>query len=121
MQFVFLKGENMTTDALNILCEKLGVTSEYLVNELARYSITMDWIGIIIGAFLLIITTISCIVFKDKLGRLIDLSDWGIPIIIIIVIIYTSTLIILPCCIVDLIGWYVSPVSCAIKCISSCF
>ena len=50
-------------EIIDKLCEKFGVTADYLVNEFAKQSITMDWIGIIFWGVLSIITTILCIVF----------------------------------------------------------
>ena len=51
-------------EIINKLCEKFGVTTEYLVSELARHSITMDWIGIIFWCGLSIIITVLFITFK---------------------------------------------------------
>ena len=108
-------------ETINKLCEKLGVTVDYLVNELARQSITLDWIGIFFWSVLSIIATVLCIAFKDRLEDLFDFDTLWTLIIIIPVLIYIATLIVVPCCVMDLISWHISPVAAAIKYIGSCF
>lgn len=108
-------------EIIDKLCEKFGVTADYLVSELAKQSITMDWIGIIFWGVLSIITTILCIVFKDRLEDLFDFGTLWTLLIVIPIIIYVVTLIVIPCCVMDLISWHISPVAAAIKYIGSCF
>ena len=108
-------------EIIDKLCEKFGVTADYLVSELAKQSITMDWIGIIFWSVLLIITTILCIAFKDRLEDLFDFDTLWTLLIVIPIIIYIVTLVAIPCCVMDLISWYISPVAVAIKYIGSCF
>lgn len=108
-------------EIIDKLCEKFGVTADYLVSELAKQSITMDWIGIIFWSILSIITTILCIVFKDRLEDLFDFGTLWTLLIVIPIIIYIVTLVAIPCCVMDLISWYISPVAVAIKYIGSCF
>ncbi len=108
-------------EIINKLCEKFGVTADYLVSELAKQSITMDWIGIIFWGVLSIITTILCIVFKDRLEDLFDFGTLWTLLIVIPIIIYVVTLVAIPCCVMDLISWHISPVAAAIKYIGSCF
>ena len=108
-------------EIIDKLCEKFGVTADYLVSELAKQSITMDWIGIIFWGVLSIITTILCIVFKDRLEDLFDFGTLWTLLIVIPIIIYVVTLVAIPCCVIDLINWHISPVAAAIKYIGSCF
>lgn len=108
-------------EIIDKLCEKLGVTADYLVSELAKQSITMDWIGIIFWGVLSIITTILCIVFKDRLEDLFDFGTLWTLLIVIPIIIYVVTLVAIPCCVMDLISWHISPVAATIKYIGSCF
>ena len=108
-------------EIIDKLCEKFGVTADYLVSELARHSITMDWIGIIFWSALSIIITVICIAFKDRLEDLFDFDTLWTLVIIIPVLIYIATLIVVPCCVMDLISWHISPVASAIKYIGSCF
>lgn len=108
-------------EIIDKLCEKFGVTADYLVSELAKQSITMDWIGIIFWSVLSIITTILCIAFKDRLEDLFDFDTLRTLLIVIPIIIYIVTLVAIPCCVMDLISWYISPVAVAIKYIGSCF
>ena len=91
-------------EIIDKLCEKFGVTADYLVSELAKQSITMDWIGIIFWGVLSIITTILCIVFKDRLEDLFDFSTLWTVLIVIPIIIYIATLVAVPYCILDLIS-----------------
>lgn len=108
-------------EIIDKLCEKFGVTADYLISELAKQSITMDWIGIIFWGVLSIIITILCIVFKDRLENLFDFDTLWTLLIVIPIIIYVVTLVAIPCCVMDLISWHISPVAAAIKYIGSCF
>ena len=108
-------------EVIEKLCEKLGVTGEYFISELARQSITMDWIEIFFWIGLSIIITIICIILKDKLEDLFDLDSlWSLTLIVPIVI-YFVTLIAVPLCVIDLISWHISPIASAIKYIGNCF
>lgn len=108
-------------EIINKLCEKLGVTSEYLISELAKQSITLDWIGIFFWGGLSIITTAICIIFKNKLKDLFDFKNLWTLTIVIPIMIYVVTLVAIPCCVMDLISWHISPVATAIKYISNYF
>ena len=108
-------------EIINKLCEKFGVTADYLVSELAKQSITMDWIGIIFWGGLSIVTTILCIIFKDKLEDLLDFNGLWTLIVAIPIIIYIVTIVIVPYCVMDLISWHISPIASAIRYIGNCF
>lgn len=108
-------------EMINKLCERLGVTADYLVNELAKQSMTLDWIGIIFWSVLSIITTILCIVFKDRLEDLFDFGTLWTLLIVIPIIIYVVTLVAIPWCVMDLISWHISPIASAIRYIGNCF
>ena len=108
-------------EIIDKLCEKFGVTADYLICELARHNITMDWIGIIFWGVLSIITTILCIVFKDRLEDLFDFDTLWTLLIVIPILIYVVTLVAIPYCVIDLISWHISPIAAAIKYIGNCF
>ncbi len=108
-------------ETINKLCERLGVTADYLVNELAKQSMTLDWIGIIFWSVLSIIITVLCIAFKDKLENLLDFSTLWTLIIAIPIIIYIIALVAIPYCVIDLISWHISPIANAIRYIGNCF
>ena len=108
-------------EIIDKLCERFGVTADYLVSELAKQSITMDWIGIIFWGVLSIITTILCIVFKDRLEDLFDFDTLWTLLIVIPILIYVVTLVAIPYCVIDLISWHISPIAAAIKYIGNCF
>ena len=108
-------------ETINKLCEKLGVTADYLISELARQAITLDWIGIIFWLVLSILVTIICIIFKDKIEDLFCFDSLWTLLIVIPIIIYIITLVAVPFCVLDLISWHISPVASAIKYINNCF
>ncbi len=108
-------------EIIDKLCEKFGVTADYLVSELAKQSITMDWIGIFLWVGLSVLVTIICVIFIDKIEDLLVFNSIASLIIVIPILIYLVTLIIIPCCVMDLISWHISPVASAIKYISNYF
>ena len=108
-------------EVINQLCEKLGVTVDHLISELAKQSMILDWIGIIFWLVLSILVTILCIIFKDKIEDLFRFDSLWTLIIVIPIIIYIITLVAVPFCVMDLISWHISPVAAAIKYIGSCF
>ncbi len=108
-------------EIINKLCEKFGVTADYLVSELAKQSIIMDWIGIIFWLVLSITVTVICIIFKDKIKDLYDFGSLWSLLIVIPILIYIVTLITVPYCVMNLISWHISPVASTIKYIGNCF
>lgn len=98
--------------AIEKLCEKFGVTANYLVNELCRYYTTMDKITLVAWGCVLILTSIV-IVIGYKKGWFDDIWDsWkSIVLFIVILTIGVSAIIFIPYAIIDLVGWHVSPVS----------
>ena len=99
-------------EAINKLCEKFGVTANYLVNELCRYYTTMDKISLVVWGCILILTSLVIVVGCKK-GWFDDIWDsWkSIVLFIVILIIGVCIIIFIPYAIVDLVGWHVSPVS----------
>ena len=99
-------------EAINKLCEKFGVTANYLVNELCRYYTTMDKISLVVWGCILILTSLATVVGYKK-GWFDDIWDsWkSIVLFIVILIIGVCIIIFIPYAIVDLVGWHVSPVS----------
>ena len=99
-------------EAINKLCEKFGVTANYLVNELCRYYTTMDKISLVVWGCILILTSLATVVGCKK-GWFDDIWDsWkSIVLFIVILIIGVCIIIFIPYAIVDLVGWHVSPVS----------
>ena len=92
----------MTEEVIEKLCEKFGVTTDHLISELAKQSITLDWIGIIFWIGLSIIATVLCIIFKDKLKDLFNNSGFCELIFLIPIAIYIITLVVIPFFIIDL-------------------
>ena len=96
---------------LEILCEKLGVTIDNLVNELYRYNTTLCYITLIFWTLAVIITIILTIIFKPKWEEAIKKNDWYTLLIIIPIVIGLFAVIEIPLVISDLIKWYISPIS----------
>ena len=96
---------------LEILCEKLGVTIDNLVNELYRYNTTLCYITLIFWTLAVIITVILTIIFKPKWEEAIKKNDWYTLLIIIPIVIGLFAIIEIPLVISDLIKWHISPIS----------
>lgn len=99
-------------ETINKLCEKFGVTANYLVNELCRYYTTMDKISLVVWGCILILTSLATVVGCKK-GWFDDIWDsWkSIVLLIVFFTIGVCVIIFIPYAIVDLVGWHVSPVS----------
>lgn len=100
---------------LEILCEKLGVTADTLISEMYRHSVMMDCIGLVFWTVAVIVTIILMIKFKSKWIAAVEENDWYALLLVIPIIIGLIAVITIPMVIVDLIGWYVSPLAQAIK------
>lgn len=97
-------------EIINKLCEKFGVTANYLVDELYRYYTTMDKISLAFWIIALILAVIILVICSKK--EWLNLDTWrGIILIIVIGVILVLGIIITPYMIVDLVGWHVSPIS----------
>ena len=96
---------------LEILCEKLGVTIDSLVNELYRYHITLCYTILIFGALAIIITVILTIIFKPKWEEAIKKNDWYMLLICIPIVVGLLAIASIPSAIIDLIKWHISPIS----------
>lgn len=96
---------------LEILCEKLGVTVDALVNELYRYNTTLCYITLIFWTLAVIITVILTIIFKSKWEELIKKNDWYMLLICIPIVIGLFAIIEIPSAISDLMKWHISPIS----------
>lgn len=101
--------------ALEILCEKLNVTADTLISEMYRHSVMLDYIGLVFWTVAVIVTIILMIKFKSKWIALVEENDWYTLLIIIPIVIGIFAIILIPSMIVDLIGWYISPMAQAIK------
>lgn len=97
------------------LCEKLNVTADTLISEMYRHSVMLDYIGLVFWTVAAIVTIILMIKFKSKWVALVEENDWYALLIIIPIIIGIFAVILIPSMIVDLIGWYISPMAQAIK------
>ena len=99
-------------EVINKLCEKFGVTANYLVDELCRYYTTMDKITLVAWGCILILTSLVIVIGHRK-GWFDDIWDsWkSIILFIVILVIGVSAIIFIPYAIIDLVGWHVSPVS----------
>lgn len=96
---------------LEILCEKLGVTVDALVNELYRYNTTLCYITLIFWTLAVIITVVLTIIFKPKWEEAIKKNDWYALLIVIPIVIGLCAVIEIPLAISDLIKWHISPIS----------
>lgn len=102
----------MGEQTIEKLCEKFGVTANYLVDELCRYYTTMDKITIVVWGCILILTSLAVVVGyrKDWFDDIWD--SWkSIVLFIVVLIIGVSAIIFIPYAIVDLVGWHLSPIS----------
>lgn len=100
---------------LEILCEKLGVTADTLISEMYRHSVMLDYIGLVFWTIAVIVTIILMIKFKSKWVALVKENEWYALLIIIPIVVGLFAIILIPAMIVDLIGWYISPMAQAIK------
>lgn len=97
-------------EVINKLCEKFGVTANYLVDELCRYYTTMDKIGMAFWITVLVLTVVILVIGSKK--EWLNLDTWrGIILILVIGVILVLGIIITPYMVVDLVSWYVSPIS----------
>lgn len=94
---------NEISEVINVLCEKLGTTGQYLIPELMKKNIAED---IILGIISLIIVIVS-IYFLPKAWKYDkkEYSYWVIIPIISIVIFGCILMVVLT----DAVGWIVSP------------
>lgn len=97
---------NEISEVINVLCEKLGTTGQYLIPELAKMNIAED---IIWGVVSLIIAIVS-IYFLPKAWKYDknneeEYSFWVIIPIISIAVFGTVFIVVLN----DMVGWIVSP------------
>ena len=96
--------------AIEKLCEKFGVTANYLVDELCRYNTTMNKIGLAFWIIALVLAVVILIIGSKK--RWFNLDTWrGLILILVIGVILFLGIILIPYMVVDLVGWYVSPIS----------
>ena len=97
-------------EIINKLCEKFGVTANYLVDELCRYNTTMNKIGLAFWIIALVLAVVILIIGSKK--RWFNLDTWrGLILILVIGVILFLGIILIPYMVVDLVGWYVSPIS----------
>lgn len=100
--------------AIEKLCEKFGVTANYLVDELCRYYTTMDKIGMVFWITALILAIVVLVIGSKK--EWFSLDSWqGIILILVTGVILVLGIIITLYMVVDLVGWYVSPISKAVE------
>lgn len=100
---------------IEILCEKLGVTTDTLISEMYRHSVMLDYIGLLFWTVAVIATIILTIKFKSKWIASVEENEWYMLLIIVPIMVGLFALILIPSMIVDLIGWYISPMAQAIK------
>lgn len=97
-------------EIINKLCEKFGVTANYLVDELCRYYTTMDKIGMAFWITALVLAVVILIIGSKK--RWFNLDTWrGLILILVIGVILIFGIVMTPYMVIDLVGWHVSPVS----------
>ena len=104
----------MGEQAIEKLCEKFGVTVNYLVDELCRYYTTMDKIGMVFWITALILAIVVLVIGSKK--EWFNLDSWqGIILILVTGVILVLGIVITLYMIADLVGWYVSPISKAVE------
>lgn len=97
-------------EIINKLCEKFGVTANYLVDELCRYYMTMDKIGMAFWITVLVLAVVILVIGSKK--RWFNLDTWlGLILILVIGVILIFGIVTTPYMVIDLVGWHVSPVS----------
>lgn len=94
---------NEISEVINVLCEKLGTTGQYLIPELMKMNIAED---IILGIISLIIIIVS-IYFLPKVWKYDkgEYTYWTIIPIILIAIFGCIFMVVL----IDMVGWIISP------------
>lgn len=100
---------------IEVICEKLGVTADTLISEMYRHSIMIDYIGLVFWTVAVIVTIVLMIKFKSKWIAAMKENDWYTLLLGIPIIVGLLAIIFIPSMIIDLIGWYVSPIAQAIK------
>lgn len=100
---------------LEILCEKLGVTADTLISEMYRHGVMIDCIGLVFWTVAVIVTIILMIKFKSKWIAAVEENEWYELLLVIPIVVGIFAVVTIPMVIVDLIGWYVSPLAQAIK------
>lgn len=100
----------MMEQTIEKLCEKFGVTANYLVDELCRYYTTMDKIGMAFWITALILAIVVLVIGSKK--RWFNLDSWrGVILTLVVGVVLFLGIIITPYIIIDLVCWHVSPVS----------
>jgi len=101
-------------EVINKLCEKFGVTANYLVDEFCRYYTTMDKIGMAFWITALILAIVVLVISSKK--EWFSLDNWqGTILILVTGVILVLGIVITLYMVVDLVGWYVSPISKAVE------
>ena len=95
---------NEINEVINVLCEKLGTTGQYLVPELAKINIAEC---IILGIISLIIIIVS-IYFLPKVWKYDNNKEYRFWIIIPITLIVAFSVAFMVA-LIDAIGWIISP------------
>lgn len=97
-------------EVINKLCEKFGVTANYLVDELCKYYTTMDKIGMAFWITALVLAVVILVIGLKK--KWFSLDTWrGVILVIVVGAILILGIVITPYMVIDLVGWHVSPVS----------
>ena len=97
------------------LCEKFGVTVENLVTELFKYHTAMGWTSLAIWFLVILVTVLLSLKNKDKWKKACRDNDWFTLAIVVPIGVGLISVISIPYTIIDLIGWYVSPVASALS------
>lgn len=97
------------------LCEKFGVTVENLVTELFKYHTAMDWICLAIWFLIILATIFLSTKYKTKWINACENNEWFTLAIVVPIGVSITGVIFIPYIVIDLIGWYVSPVASALS------
>lgn len=94
---------NEISEVINVLCEKLGTTGQYLIPELAKMNIAED---IILGIISLIIVIVSTYILP-KVWKY-DKEEYTFWVLIPIVLIVGFGVVLIVA-FSDMVGWMISP------------
>ena len=97
------------------LCEKFGVTVEKLVTELFKYHTAMGWVCLAIWFLIILATIFLSAKYKTKWIKACENNEWFTLAIVVPIGVSITGVISIPYIIIDLIGWYVSPVASALN------
>lgn len=109
----------MTNEVINNLCERFGVTSEFLIEEMTRYHLTRSIFGVVVVVVFLIISALIAyksypIVINKNRDYTMDDEDAAMWFLVPSVIIFITLTIVFFIIVADIIGYVTSPTAAVI-------